>query len=277
MKKMIAGLLVTLAITACGGGGGSSAPKETYLLNNATELREYTGGEVMKYKLSAKGTEWPDEPESTKDYNFGGTLTRTIGVSDGSCGVEDETFSVGVLQFNDVVKVGGNEELSVTTHARDNGIFLSKDSEGYISDCRDLVGGTAPEQLPESIFTGANWQYDAVLYGNDPTLDYEYKFYTGNYFVSEPELISTPFGNIEAYKVSYTENIQYAHEGFGTAFADQYEESGVLWIHPDIGIVKAVIDYEETGVGIYTTDVGRIELTIESVSFAAGLAPSTGS
>jgi len=66
-----------------------------------------------------------------------------------------------------------------------------------------------------------------------------------NYEVIDKELVTTPLGEFEAYKVEYSQFTQDACTSFDCSsdVSDSYRKTGTIWHVPELGEIKRVEQY----------------------------------
>ena len=96
--------------------------------------------------------------------------------------------------------------------------------------------------MPASLTPGQSWSNPNALMVRDG------KVFKGSqhFTVISVETVQVPFGVIEAFKVTYsgayTENEGFMPDGISTA--------GTVWVHPEIGVVKAAENSAKVSSGL---------------------------
>ena len=91
----------------------------------------------------------------------------------------------------------------------------TSEDEYYINYPNGVVNNKSP------YYIGSAWSYSYSMWFTDTS---------GSYRIIGKEIISTPLGKFECFKIYYT---------YSKLFGNGYKESGYIWVYPPIGVIKS--------------------------------------
>lgn len=244
MKKEIIILASALSLFGCGGGSESTSEASNNtappppsssadFISESTNLHNYSDGEYISYKGRLKLRESSlfeafDQALNVNEvFNYSSnplkinaspseTMTNIMSATTENGDVTSETYEFWQGYPND----GYNSKFH--TYLRENGTCVLYNNK----TCFGITKIPSPIQLgsivSQSGFEGA---WDSIL--NNYWRNYDVT-YTAKYVAKEN--ITTKLGVFEAYKMEFS----YQRNDFINK-----SETGVYWIYPDIGIIKA--------------------------------------
>ena len=191
-------------------------------------LIPYNGSEILNYVVRGEGGYSDGSGQASYDSNvtlyiFGGFSSDVqpnpvflqTSVQEG----QGQSFTTNDYYFYD--DTGNYVQLTAEVEATDYFVNIENNALGALTYPARLKVGNAWTNRPY------RFRYDGELYSGSRA-----------FTVLAKEVVSVPYGNVEAYKISFSQSGDRV--GFGIGSVDM---SGSAWIHPQIGLVK----YQEAG------------------------------
>jgi len=191
-------------------------------------LIPYNGSEILNYVVRGQGAYSDGSGQASYDSNvtlyiFGGFSSDVqpnpvflqTAVQEG----QGQSFTTNDYYFYD--DTGNYVQLTTEVEATDNFVNREDNALGALTYPARLKVGDAWTNKPYT------FRYDGELYSGSRA-----------FTVLAKEMVSVPYGNVKAYKISFSQSGDRV--GYGVGSADM---SGLAWIHPQIGLVK----YQEAG------------------------------
>ena len=190
-------------------------------------LVNYSPGHNSKYTGNIKGT------FQTRYTIYGDYVCVNSPIdSQGSGGMyiskspyTDEAMPPLIEQTN-IVNIGSFTS-SVDYGLSQNGdgtktLHYTTEDDYYINYPNGVVNNKSP------YYIGSAWSYSFYQGFVD---------YSGSYKIVGKEVVSTPIGKFECFKLYYTYNKRL--------WVEYYKESGYLWVYPTVGVLKSSVSVED--------------------------------
>jgi hypothetical protein len=219
--------LSALLLVACGGGsGGGDGGGANIDFPEDTRLIPYFPGDTLSYAYSYERAYY----DGSSRIDIDGRLN--INVVDSLYTTEKLQYSVQILSS---IEDGGTVISSSSEHFaydEDGSHYRYVLSDGAYSNKEEGEDGVL--FLKFNLSVGQSW----LSRGDEYIEDDKYNVQK-NYAVTSIERVSVPVGSVEAFKIVYSAT----EIPCGTSFLcppleEEADYSGVMWVHPDIGIVK---------------------------------------
>ncbi len=216
--SLLLSIMVCFIVVSCGGGGGGdgedSAKNEgsnnvvTITQNN---LHQYSTGEFIIYEFSLSR-----ESNSGKT-SLVGDLKQTFFIT------SDNSDSKNISASLELTPEG-------ETPAVERQNLIQHKNGSIISVIDNIVQGDYPTIIHSPLGVGVSWSGQYTVGGIGLYLN-STRTISRQYAVTGVEVVQTPYGKFEAYKIQYiiTGNPEF----------DDYQESGTDWVHPKIGVIKS--------------------------------------
>ncbi len=225
------GLFLAL-VSGCGSGGGSD-PGATYPITTSN-LRAIQTGDQLAYAVSYDGAFF----DGSGEVSIRGELTENFSRGEGLAYGDNEKPGFNLLTRTSILQADGQNVTAITSFAQDmqmNFIRLSDDED---EDCfvpeSEFDAGRAPLVLPGTFSVGfvSDIQVSMVCENGD-SLVHRYRV-----SVVRNETVSVPAGRFDSFVSGYSLASQRSNS-FGF-LVESHEESGLVWVNPEFGIVKSV-------------------------------------
>lgn len=254
---------------SCSGSGGSSTFSTTVSVTKLIRIDQ----DDLTYRIPSPGDLYVADIEGTaRSYSYGGSLSAEEGLS----------FSEDVEFFQSSLPAARAQEWRdaglepLFRQTSDSTGDISRTEKGYGSDSAfrilDNEGGeyvntnADGETFAGSVFllplsVGSSYTEDYQIIGAGKRTDG-----TQTFTISAPEVIETPVGAIEAFKVSITDrSTEYslAYSVYGT-FERAFDSNTVEWVHPKIGVVMSTVNgkVDDTDLGtLFQNEYYEVEAT----------------